>query len=196
MNRHQNQLEILLANAKTGESRVMYKENNKYYIAESNLDNLVYLEDGKHFIFSSEKSGYSHIYLFDMTGREVKAITKGDYDVIDFYGYDSKNRTFYYSSHEVSPTEKYVYSIKLNGKGKKQLTDNKGWNEADFSSNYKYYINNFSNATTPKVVTLNCTNGKTIRTLEDNKKLNETLKAYKFNTKSLSRFLLPTVRLC
>jgi dipeptidyl-peptidase-4 len=183
MNRHQNQLEILLANAKTGESRVMYKETNKYYIAESNLDNLIYLEDGKHFIFSSEKSGYSHIYLFDMTGREVKAITKGNYDVIDFYGYNSKTKTFYYSSHEVSPTEKYVYSIKLNGKGKKKLTNNKGWNEAAFSKNHKYFINNFSNATTPRLVTLNYSKGKVIRTLEDNKKLKDVLSAYKFNTK-------------
>ncbi len=183
MNRHQNKLEILLANAKTGKSHVMYSESNKYYISENNLDNLVFLEDGKHFIFTSEKTGYTHIYLFDMTGKEVKAITKGDYDIADFYGYDANTKTFYYSSHEVSPIEKYAYSIKLNGKHKKKLTNSKGWNEADFSANYKYFINNFSNATTPKLVTLNLSKGKIIRTLENNKALKDNLIAYKFNTK-------------
>lgn len=178
MNRHQNKLEILLANARTGESHVLYREDNKYYIAESNLDNLIFLDDNKHFIFSSEKSGYMHIYLYDMSGHEVKAITKGNFDVIDFYGYNPKTKTFYYSSHEVSPMELYTYSIRLNGKKKKQLTKTKGWNTSVFSKNFKYYINYVSNVNMPNKVTLNTTKGKVLRVLEDNNKLLAKLKGY------------------
>jgi dipeptidyl-peptidase-4 len=178
MNRNQNKLEILLANARTGESNVLYREENKYYIAESNLDNLIFLEGDKNFIFSSEKNGFMHLYLYDMSGKEVKAITKGNFDVIDFYGFDAKKKTFYYSSHEVSPMEKYIYSIRMDGKKKTQLTKTKGWNSAVFSSNYKYYINYVSNINTPKKVTLYTTRGKQLRVLEDNKKLVAKLKEY------------------
>ena len=62
--------EILLANARVGSTTVLYREENKYYIAESNLDNLIFMEDGQHFIMSSEKSGYSHLYLYAMSGKE------------------------------------------------------------------------------------------------------------------------------
>ena len=67
---------------------MLYREENKYYIAESNLDNLIFMEDGQHFIMSSEKSGYSHLYLYAMSGKEIQPITSGKYDVVDFYGYD------------------------------------------------------------------------------------------------------------
>jgi len=183
MNRNQNKLEILLANARTGASNLLYKEENKYYIAESNLDNLIFLDGDKNFIFSSEKSGYMHIYLYDMSGKEVRAITKGDYDVIDFYGYNAKKKTFYYSSHEESPMEKYIYSIRMDGKKKTKLTKTKGWNSAVFSKNFKYYINYVSNTEMPTKVTLNTTRGKQLRVLEDNKALVEKLKNYNIPTK-------------
>lgn len=178
MNRNQNKLEILLANARTGVSNVLYREENKYYIAESNLDNLIFLDGDKNFIFSSEKNGFMHLYLFDMSGKEIKAITKGNYDVIDFYGFDAKAQTFYYSSHEVSPMEKYIYSIKMDGSKKTQLTMTKGWNTAVFSENYKYFINYVSNTDMPNLVSLYNNKGKTLRVLEDNKALLAKLKDY------------------
>jgi len=178
MNRNQNKLEILLANARTGDSNILYREENKYYIAESNLDNLIFLEGDKNFIFSSEKSGYMHLYLYDMNGKEIKAITKGNYDVIDFYGFNPKTKMFYYSSHEVSPMEKYIYSIRMDGKKKKQLTKTKGWNSAVFSSNYKYYINYVSNTEMPNQVSLYNNRGRKLRVLEDNKELVAELKNY------------------
>lgn len=152
LNRFQNQLEILLANARVGSTTVLYREENKYYIAESNLDNLIFMEDGQHFIMSSEKSGYSHLYLYAMSGKEIQPITSGKYDVVDFYGYDPVKKLYYYASHEESPLEKYIYSIDLKGK-KKKLTPTKGWNEAEFSKSFKYYINIVSNADMPHVYT-------------------------------------------
>ena len=177
LNRFQNKLEILLANARVGNTTMLYREENKYYIDENNFDNLIFLEDGQHFVLSSEKDGYLHLYLFDMAGKEKQAITSGHFDVVDFYGYDPEKRLFYYSSHEVSPIEKYVYSIDLKGR-KKLLTPTQGWNNAEFSKSFKYYVNTVSNADTPPVITLYGANGKDIRILEDNAALKETLKDY------------------
>ncbi len=177
LNRFQNRLEILLANARVGSTTVLYREENKYYIAEENLDNLVFTEDGKNFIMSSEKNGYSHLYLYTMGGKEVQPITSGNYDVADFYGYDPVKKLYYYSSYEESPLEKYVYSIDAKGK-KKKLTPTKGWNEAEFSKSFKYFVNVVSNADMPPLYTLYTANGKAVRTLEDNAALKEKLGEY------------------
>ncbi|WP_292266238.1 S9 family peptidase [Butyricimonas sp.] len=177
LNRFQNRLEILLANARVGSTTVLYREENKYYIAEENLDNLVFTEDGKNFIMSSEKNGYSHLYLYTMGGKEVQPITSGNYDVADFYGYDPVKKLYYYSSYEESPLEKYVYSIDAKGK-KKKLTPAKGWNEAEFSKSFKYFVNVVSNADMPPLYTLYTANGKAVRVLEDNAALKEKLGEY------------------
>lgn len=72
LNRLQNKMDVLLANVRTGRTTPLYREENKYYIDESNLDHLIFLEDGEHFVITSEKSGYMHIYLYDMSGHEKK----------------------------------------------------------------------------------------------------------------------------
>lgn len=177
LNRHQNKMEILLANTKVGNITPLYREENKYYIDQSNFDNLVFLDNGTQFVITSEKNGYMHLYLYDISGTEKQALTKGDFDIADFYGYDPARKLFYYSSHEESPLEKYIYSI--NEKGlKKKLTPTKGWNEASFSKNFNYYINTVSNSEMPPVITLYNAKGKIVRTLEDNKQTRETVKNY------------------
>lgn len=112
-----------------------------------------------------------------MGGKEVQPITSGNYDVADFYGYDSVKKLYYYSSHEESPLEKYVYSIDAKGK-KKKLTPAKGWNEAEFSKSFKYFVNVVSNADMPPLYTLYTANGKAVRVLEDNAALKEKLGEY------------------
>ena len=177
LNRHQNKMEVLLANAKIGSTTPLYREENKYYIDESNLDNLVFLDNGTQFVITSEKNGFMHLYLYDISGLEKQAITKGNFDIIDFYGYDPVRKLFYYSSYEESPLEKYIYSI--NDKGvKKKLTPVKGWNEVDFSKNFNYYINIVSNSEMPPVTALYNSKGKQVRVLADNKNVQETLKDY------------------
>ncbi|MGL5683693.1 MAG: S9 family peptidase [Marinifilaceae bacterium] len=182
LNRHQNNMEVFLANVKTGKSTVLYRDNNKYYIDESNLDNLIFLEDGKHFITTSEKNGFMHLYLYTMGGKEVKAITKGNFDIKEFHGYDAATDQYFYSSFEESPMELTTYAI--NGKGvKRKLTPIKGWNQTSFSKNFNYYINTVSNTTTPSTTTLYDRKGKVVRVLEDNKALNERLQQFDLATK-------------
>lgn len=182
LNRLQNRMEVLLANARTGESNVLYREDNKYYIDESNFDNLFFTADGQHFIITSEKSGFMHLYLYDMAGHEKKALTSGPYDIADFYGYDPVRKTYYYSSYEESPLEKYVYAVDSKGK-KRKLTPEKGWNEVNFSKTYNYYINTVSNAENPPVIRLYNAKVKPVRVLEDNHQLKEVMQDYAISPK-------------
>ena len=94
MNRHQNELELLLTNATTGATKQLMKEKNKYYVDIH--DNLTFLKDGKSFVWTSEQDGYNHIYLYDMKGKIDKQLTKGEYDVTKFYGINEETGKLYY----------------------------------------------------------------------------------------------------
>ncbi len=176
MNRWQNDLELVLADAKSGNTSTLFREKNKYYIDIH--DDLTFLKDGKHFVWTSEKSGYNHVYLYDMKGKEVRQLTQGDWEVTKFYGIDEVNQKIYFQSTEESPLERYVYWASTKNKKKKKLTSEKGWNSAQFSSTFDYYVNNHSTINSPATYTVYNNSGKSIRTIEDNKKLKGIMKEY------------------
>ncbi len=176
MNRHQNELDLLLADATTGKTSVLLNEKNKYYIDID--DDLTFLEDGKHFVWTSEKSGNNHIYIHNMKGKQVRQITKGDWDVLKFYGLDEKDGKLFYQSAEVSPLEKHIYSIDIKGKDKQQLTKTAGTNRARFSTTFYYFINTHSATGVPPSYTVNDAKGTLIRSLEDNTKFRGKLQQY------------------
>lgn len=179
LNRLQNKLEILLSDASTGESKVIYTEENKYYIEDGNFDDFIFLANGREFILRSEKDGFNHIYLYDTEGRQVNQITRGEWDVTALLGVDEKNKRVYYQSAEVSPLDRNIYSIGFEGKGKRTLTPDKGWNNARFSADYSYFINTWSDALTPPVYTVNSgRNGKLVRELVNNNDLTEKRREY------------------
>lgn len=177
LNRHQNHLQILLTNAETGFSTLLYEEKNPYYIDIT--DNLSFLPDGKSFIISSEKDGYNHIYHYDLTGKLIHQLTKGKWDVTDIYGYSSKFKKIYFQSAEVSPMDRNIYAVDLKGK-KEQLISLPGQNSASFSSDYSYFINSNSTLNQPYYITVNKNTGKEVRVLKDNKILKETLSNYQW----------------
>jgi len=179
-NRLQNHIEILLANTENGTSKVIYEERNKYYIERIDDSYMTMTDDGKHFIINSEKDGWNHLYLYDINGKFINQITKGEWDVTDFIGLDNKSNTIYYQSAEESPLHRAVYSIKTDGSKKKKLSEKKGNNRTVFSKGFKYYINYYSNSKTPRYITLHNKRGKLIRILEDNEKLKQTVKEYNF----------------
>lgn len=179
LNRLQNKLEILLSDASTGESKVIYTEENKYYIEDGNFDDFIFLANSREFILRSEKDGFNHIYLYDTDGRQVNQITRGEWDVTALLGVDEKNKRVYYQSAEVSPLDRNIYSIGFGGRGKRTLTPDKGWNNARFSADYSYFINTWSDAATPPVYTVNSgRNGKLVRELVNNNDLTEKRREY------------------
>lgn len=183
LNRLQNKLEMLGVNAETGESKVIYTESNKCYIDETNFDNIHFLPDGNSFVITSELDGWNHIYRCDFKSGITSQITKGEFDVTAYYGFDPAKKLHFYQAAAVSPLQREVYSIKEDGSGAKLLSTETGTNEAKFSKSFKYYINTFSSHTTPAVYSLREANGKQIRILEANTELVNKLKEYKFRHK-------------
>jgi dipeptidyl-peptidase-4 len=186
MNRLQNKLELLFADAATGSTKVILTEEAKTYIDIA--DNLRFLEGKKGFIWSSEMDGYNHLYYYDITGKLINQITKGSWDVMDFKGIDEKSKMLYYISTEISATDRDLYSISLDGKKKTKLSTKKGTTDATFSSSFQYYVSTWSDANTPYVSELHSSDGKLIKALEENKPMNEMLKGYDFTRKELFTF--------
>lgn len=164
-NRHQNILELVTYHVKTAALTVILKEENNSFIEVT--DDLTYLENGTSFIWTSTRNGFNHIYLYDVSGKLIKQITDGKFDVTRFYGYDEATKTFFYQSAERSPLERHLYSITLAGK-KKALTDIAGTHNGSFTKGLKYYVDTYSSFGAPFTCTLNDRNGKLLRTLEDN----------------------------
>jgi dipeptidyl-peptidase-4 len=186
MNRHQNKLDLILVNATDGSAKIIYTETDEAYLDIN--DNLTFLKNGKHFIWTSEKSGYNHIYLFSIRGKQLRKITKGNFDVTDFYGIDENSNTIYFASAEQSPLHRNVYSVQLSGKNKTLLGPKSGTNSANFSANYKYFINQNSTANTPYCFSLFNIKGDEIRTLKDNAELKKNLSDFNLSQKEFFNF--------
>jgi len=186
MNRHQNDLELVLADAATGNTKTLLQENSKYYIDIT--DNLTFLKDGKHFVWTSERDGFNHIYLYDLKGKMKKQLTKGKYDVTSFYGVDEVNNKVYYQAAKVSPMQREIYNVDLKGKRDQKMTAQAGTNRAQFSSTFDYYVNNFSTLNSPANYIVYNRKGKAVRTIEDNKAMMVTQKNYNVQTAEFFNF--------
>jgi len=188
VNRLQNKVDIVLANPFTGDIRNFFTEKNKRYISEDFYDDFIFLPDNKYIVLNSERDGFSHLYLYDRQGIEVKQITKGNFDVTDFYGFDPEKKIFYYQAAKVSPTQREVYFVSLDGKKSGKLSPQAGTNRAEFSAGFKYFIHYFNNALTPNLITLHDQTGKAIRTLEENKELKALVSQYALGKKEFFQF--------
>ncbi len=186
LNRLQNKLELLFADANTGTTQIILTDESKTYV-EIN-DDLKFIGLNKGFIWSSEQDGFNHLYQYDFKGKLINQITKGKWDVLEFKGFDDALNTIYYTSSEVSPTEVDAYSISLDGKTKRRLSTNKGSTNVEFSKSFKYYVNTYSNANTPPVHVLYSSDGTLIKVLENNTKLNALLYQYDISKKQFFTF--------
>lgn len=181
MNRYQNKLQILGIDAKSGKSRKIYSEKNKYYLEIESYDDMKFLDDGEHLVLKSVQDGYMHIYMYDLAGNKINQITQGKWEVTAIEGIDDKEAELYFTSTENSPLQRHLYRIKFNGKGKKQITERDGVNSVSFSDSYDYYINRWSDVNTPYYISVHKGNGKELRMLKDNEKLKQTGKEYGFS---------------
>ncbi|MDO9594506.1 MAG: S9 family peptidase [Lutibacter sp.] len=187
LNRHQNDLKLFAVNAVNFTSKVILNETDKAFVDIH--DNLTFLNDNS-FIWTSEKSGFNHIYHYSKDGKLINQVTKGNWEVTNFFGINEKNNTVYYQSVEDGSINRTVYSIKLNGTAKKRLSNASGTNQAAFSKNLNYFINTFSDANTPTVYSLYTGEGNLLKEILNNKKLSEKLDNYNIAKKEF--FVLNT----
>jgi len=188
LNRLQNQMDLLHADAKSGESRLILHEEAATYVDLDYNDNLYYLSDNKGFIATSEKDGYKHIYHYDINGTLIRQLTSGNWEVTSLVGIDEKKKVIYFESAEISPLERQLYVINLNGKGKKLLTTQPGTHATNMSPDFSYYINYHSTASQPLSVSLHEAGGKLIKVLETNEALVKQLGKLELGTKEFFTF--------
>ena len=165
LNRHQSQMDVYMANPLSKVCKLVLREKNEKYVRETAYTQMKFY-DG-HFSLLSERSGFQHLYWYNLGGQLEAQITKGNFEVTDFYGYDARTGSFYYASTQESPLRRAVYKADKQGRVKK-LSSSVGTNSAKFSKTMKYYMNVYSSAQQPPVTTLCDNNGKTITTLIDN----------------------------
>jgi dipeptidyl-peptidase-4 len=190
LNRHQDNLDILFVDGTTAAAKVVLTEKDKAYVDVT--DNLTFLKDNS-FIWTSEKDGFNHIYVYDKTGKLKNQVTKGNWEVTSYYGFDEKTKTIFYQSTENGSINRDIFRIGLDGKNKVRLSKNTGANAATFSPNFQYFINTSSTASKPTAYTLNeAKTGKEIQVIENNQALAEKLKGYNLPSKEF--FVLKTAK--
>jgi len=181
MNRLQNKLELLTASAVNGKSKVILTENSNTYVDVN--DDLFFMQDKASFIWNSARSGFNHLYLYDISGKLINTITEGNWQMMQMYGYNAISKKIYYASNEPNTLEKHIFSILLTGKGKQKLTAEAGYNEPNFNSSFTYFILTHSSANKPPTQNVCYADGSTIRKLTTNESVLDLLKKYNFSEK-------------
>ena len=185
LNRHQDRMDIYMANPRSTEARLAVRDQVDKYIGENACNQMQFFAGG--FAMCSERDGWNHIYQYDLNGNLKKQVTRGEFSVTDFYGYDPKGLTFYYASTKESPLRRAVYKTDAKGRETKLSTE-QGTNSAIFSKTFKYFINVYSNLQTPPVTTLRDASGRTLKTLIDNKELADRLSAKRLGQREFFTF--------
>ena len=188
LNRYQDTLSQLLADPlaanpdRTIKTSLLLRETDPAYVEIESENKLVFLENGKQFVWTSERSGYMHIYLYELDGKTPpRALTQGNFDVTAFYGVDEKNGKFYYQAALPDPMNRSLFEGSLDGVTLlRQMNEKTGWNEAAFSTTFDYYTLTWSDANTPTVIKLCDRSGKVLRTLADNRRAAMMRKDYGF----------------
>ena len=178
LNRHQNRLDLLLADGTSGASRVIMTDTDSAWV-DANQPR--WIDSGKQFLFVSERDGYDQVYLFDRGGSLVRRVTPGGWDVQDLYGVDEKERVVYLSGAIDGPLARQLLRVGLDGKGLARISTEPGTHGAVFAPTFKLYVDTYSRAGVPPVQTLRRADGKLVRTIADNAKLREKVSALGLN---------------
>ncbi len=180
LNRHQNDFSIYYVDAKSLVPKKIFNERNKSYIDSENIQSLRFTKKG--FVYISERSGFAQLYLFGHNGAVKQRITKGQWDVTDFYGLDKQGNA-YYQSANISPMRRSIYRANRRGHSKALMAEG-GTQNAIFSDSFDYFIGTYSSLNKPTVTAIFKT-GKTkaLRVLENNRHLNMRLQGHKFAPK-------------
>ena len=167
LNRTQTTLDLLIADASTGSARVALMEKDQYWINVS--DDLYFLKDGKRFLWSSERTGYRHFYLYDLGGKQLAQLTKGEWEVSALDAIDESKGLLYFTAAEKSPLERHLYRVALDGSGFVRLTKEEGTHAVNFAPGNASFVDTYSNAMTPPCQDLLRADGSRIATINENK---------------------------
>ena len=188
MNRHQDNLKVWMCNPLSTVCSMIIEDKVDKYVKEESMEQTLVTD--KHILMASERDGYNHLYLYNLNGQLMRQIVSDKYVVKDVYGYDEATGDTYFAANPKGATEQQVMVARQNGKIE-TLSQKAGVNNAIFSTNFKYFVNIWSDLDNPAQYTLCQTGGKTLVTLIDNHELKQKLAAYDLGTKELFQFTTP-----
>ncbi|MBE3131675.1 MAG: S9 family peptidase [Acidobacteria bacterium] len=179
LNRLQNTLSVLIGDAATGEVRTVFTDTDETWVEV--MDDFVWLAGGKGLFWLSERDGRSHAYYVSRDGKEVRLLTPGDYDILSVNAIDEKNGLLYVTASPEDATKRFVYRVRLDGKGKPERVGPAGQTGAhryDVSPSSRWAFHSYSTLDTPGVTELvRLPKGDVVRTLAANKDLKAKVEA-------------------
>ena len=186
LNREQTTLDLLLADAATGKATTLLAEKDQYWINVSDI--LYFFKNSSRFLWSSERTGYRHLYLYDLNGKQLGQLTKGDWEVTGADSIDETKGLVYFTATEKSSLERHLYRVSVDGSGLFRVTKQEGTHMVQFSPSSAFYEDTFSDSMTPPRQDLYRADGTKAATVSENNRSTE-LASY-----HLSRVEFLTVR--
>jgi dipeptidyl-peptidase-4 len=168
LNRHQNRLDLMLADVRTGESRIVTTETDDAWVENSMP---LWIDNGVQFLLESERDGYNQVYRYDRSGTLINRVTPGEWDVLDVYGVDEQHDVLYFSGTGDGRAKRPLYRVSLDGAGFERVSSGSGSHDVDFNVDYSMYVDEYSTIGLPPTKTLHESDGATVRTLSDNQQL-------------------------
>lgn len=185
--RLQNASDVLKVNTKTGNITKLFTESDKRWIDTDNVT-LEFLDDNS-FIWGAERDGNRHLYWYNEDGKLKKQITKGNWEVTNYYGYNPKTKEVFIQTTQEGSINKVISKVNINSGKVTLLSEKTGTNSANFSHNYNYFIETSSSAAKPYTYVLKDGNGKTLKELQNNEEQLKKLQADNMVTKEF--FTIP-----
>lgn len=184
MNRHQDNLKLLMTDAKSGASNTLYEEKNKYYIDIN--DDWQFTKDGKNYLFTSEMNGFNHIYMYSLDGKVKTQISKGNYEVTGIDAVDEVNKRVFYTMAYPRPMDRNLFITDFAGKKTTQLTQGEAWHRVVLNDSLTRFYDYKSDLNTPQIVTLNnividkkkAISTAVVKTVNENAKLSGKMNEY------------------
>ena len=167
LNRRQTQLDLLFADAITGKSKKVLTDSDEYWVNVN--EDLYFFKDGKRFLWGSERSGYLHLYLYDMSGKQIAQVTKGDWEVTGAPTVDETKGLVYFTATEKSPMDRQVYRAALDGSGFTRLSKEEGTHAPKFSPDAGAFADTYSSSGTPPKQDVRRADGSTVALMNENK---------------------------
>lgn len=166
LNRTQNKLDLILADVRTGKSRVILTDEDKNGWVD-HPEKLFFLKSQPLFIWPSERSNWNHLYLYDTDGKKIRSLTSGNWNVVEVLHVDEANSWIYFIGTKASPLERQLYRVSLDGKRFERLSQEAGTHSVRMSEDGQYYLDVFSNIETPTRTTLHRTDGTVVRLIKE-----------------------------
>jgi len=179
MNRLQNANTVMIGNASTGDVRPVFVDKDEAWVEV--MEDFLWMDGGKSLLWLSERDGWSHVYKVSRDGKDVRLLTPGDYDVLSLDRVDEKGGWLYMTASPADATKRFLYRVKMDGKGKPELVGpagQTGVHAYQISPSARWAFHTYSTLDTPSMTELvRLPKGEAVRMMADNKPLRANVEA-------------------